>query len=303
VDPATTQAVLFAVAVVATVLTIIHGLRRSDPYLDPRLFRSGVFSSATLVSLLTGYGFATAIIGGAVFVDRVLYGGPEVQRLALGSLAAATAIGALVAGFAVRFLPLALVTLGGLGASLGALVAMTRWTPATPVEEVALLLGMFGLGFGLTVTPRSTAAVEAVGRRSFGVASATVTVARMVGMAVGLAVLTAYGSTTIDHLYDRVNATPTSYQEFIPPELRNRALRDGLVVQALERWAAEEGARIMDGIFLAAAVVTVVAVPPALAMGGRRRTMRSADEPADDAERRAAPVGGRSDDLEGGLAI
>jgi MFS family permease len=303
VDPGTVQAVLFGIAVVATVLTIIHGLRRDDPYLDPRLFRSGVFSSATLVSLLTGYGFATAIIGGAVFVDRVLYGGPEVQRLALGSLAAATAVGALVAGFAVRFLPLALVTLGGLGASIGALVGMTRWTPATPVDEVALLLGIFGLGFGLTVTPRSTAAVEAAGRRAFGVASATVTVARMVGMAVGLAVLTAYGSTTIDHLYDRVNATATSYQEFIPPELRNRPLRDGLVVQALERWAAEEGARIMDGIFLAAAVVTIVAVPPALAMGGRRRTMRSADEPADDAERRAASEGGRSDDLEGGLAI
>ena len=59
------------------------------------LFRDIAFSSATLVSLLTGYAFATAIIGGAVFVDRVLYGGPDEQRLALGALAGATAIGAL----------------------------------------------------------------------------------------------------------------------------------------------------------------------------------------------------------------
>ena len=65
--------------------------------------------SATLVSALTGYGFATAIVGGAVFVDRVLYGGPDEQRLALGALAGATAVGALVSGFLVRLLGLRLV--------------------------------------------------------------------------------------------------------------------------------------------------------------------------------------------------
>ena len=85
---------------------------------------------------------------------------------------------------------------------------MSRWTPRSAIETVALGLGVFGLGFGLTVTPRSTAAVEAAGRRAFGTASAVVTVARMIGMAVGLAILTAYGSTTIDRLYDEVYATP-----------------------------------------------------------------------------------------------
>ena len=111
--------------------------------------------------------------------------------------------------------------------------------------QVALVLGVFGLGFGLTVTPRSTAAVESVGRRAFGIASATVTVARMIGMSVGLAVLTAYGSTTIERLFDAVYATSDSYKQFIPEALRNRPLEDGLVVQALESWAAGEAARIM----------------------------------------------------------
>ena len=77
---------------------VVRGLRVDDPFLDPRLFRSVPFCSAALVSLLTGYGFATAIIGGAVFVDRVLYGGPDEQRLALGALAGATALGALAVG-------------------------------------------------------------------------------------------------------------------------------------------------------------------------------------------------------------
>ena len=74
---------------------VVHGLRRPDPFLDPRLFADRVFSSAALISLLTGYGMATAIVGGAVFVDRVLYGGPAEQRVVLGALAGAMALGAL----------------------------------------------------------------------------------------------------------------------------------------------------------------------------------------------------------------
>jgi hypothetical protein len=95
----------------------------------------------------------------------------------------------------------------------------------------------------------------------------------MVGMAVGLAILTAYGSTTIDRLYDRVYATPDAYREYIPEDLRDRPLRDGLVVEALEQWAAGEAARVMVGVFLVAAVVTAAAVPPSLLLGRRRRML------------------------------
>jgi MFS family permease len=177
-------------------------------------------------------------------------------------------------------LSLRLVTLVGLAASFFALIGMSQWQPGTSITQVAVLLAVFGLGFGLTVTPRSTAAVEAVGRRSFGVASATVTVARMIGMAIGLAVLTAYGSTTIERLYDRVYASPDAYKQFIPVELRDRSLRDGLVVEALENWAAGEGGRIMVGIFLVAAGLTAAAVPAALVMGRRARMLPEADGPA-----------------------
>jgi len=273
-DPLQVGLALTAVAVVATILTVIRGFRRSEPFLDPRLFRRPAFTSAALVSLLTGYAFATAIIGGAVFVDRVLYGGPNDQRFALGSLAAATALGALVSGFAVRVLSLRLVTLVGLLVCTVALALMARWTPAVSIVTVALVLGSFGLGFGLTVTPRSTAAVESAGRASFGMASAIVTVARMIGMAVGVSVLTAYGSTQIDRLYDRLFAVdPEGWKTVIPADLRDRGLHDGLVVNALESWAANEASGILVGMFLAAGVVTVVAIPPGLALGGRTRRL------------------------------
>jgi MFS family permease len=301
-DPLLVGGGLAVLAVAATVATIVRGLRASDPFLEPRLFRRAAFSSAALVSLLTGYAFATAIIGGAVFVDRVLYGGPDDQRFALGALAAATAVGALLSGFAVRVLSLRLVTLLGLGLSAAMLVLMAGWTPAVGIGVVALVLGAFGFGFGLTVTPRSTAAVESAGRASFGMASAIVTVARMLGMAIGVAVLTAYGSTRIDTLYDRLFSTadPDGWKAVIPAELRDRPLRDGLVVDALERWAANEANGILVGMFLAAGIVTIVAIPPGLALGGRARRLR-----AEVPEGRAAGGGGRDgeDELEAPIAL
>ena len=142
IDPRLVTAGLLAVAAVATLISVVRGLRVEDPFLDPRLFRSIPFSAAALVSLLTGYAFATAIIGGAVFVDRVLYGGPDQQRLALGALAGATAVGALLSGLIVRIVPLRLVALVGLVLSIGALLAMSRWTSTVSLETVAIGLGV-----------------------------------------------------------------------------------------------------------------------------------------------------------------
>lgn len=289
-DPATSSVALLAGGLLAGVAAVVHGLRHPDPFLDPRLFRDRVFRSAALVSLLTGYAFATAIVGSAVFVDRVLYGGPDDQRLALGALAAATAAGALASGWLVRHASLRGVTAVGLVASIAGLAWMSAWDATVTYPLVAAAGGLFGLGFGLTVTPRSTAAVEAVGRARFGAASATVTVARMIGMAVGLAVLTAYGSTAIDRLADQVFGSPDAYREIVPPELAGRPLRDPLVVDALEAWAAERAAETMVGLFLVAAVVTAVAIPPGLALGGRPRMLR--DETAGPAGRTPGGAGG-----------
>ena len=312
VDPAVVTIALMVVALLATVAAVARGLRIDDPFIDPRLFKSVPFSSAAVVSLLTGYAFATAIIGGAVFVDRVLYGGPDEQRLALGALAGATAVAALLSGFLVRFVSLRVVTLVGLLLSVAGLLVMASWTSDAALTTVAGALAVFGFGFGLTVTPRSTAAVEAAGHRSFGVASAVVTVARMLGMAVGLAILTAYGSTTIDRLAQQVYATPDAYLQFIPDALRDRPLRDPLVVNALEEWASREAAQIMVGLFVVAAAVTAVAIPPGLLLGGRRATRpgmlgdASAAPRTTGATESPAPAGADADGFEpteSGLAL
>jgi hypothetical protein len=171
---------------------------------------------------------------------------------------------------------------------------MGTWTADVDLAAVAAGGGLFGLGFGLTVTPRSTAAVEAVGRHRFGAASATVTVARMIGMAVGLAVLTAYGSTAISRLSTQVYGSPDAYRSIVPAALAARPLRDPLVVDALEAWAARKGAETMVTLFLVAAAVTAVAVPAALALGDRPRMLS-----AETGERAPAGAGGSGDGGDG----
>jgi MFS family permease len=267
---------LIGTGAVFGLLAIWHGLRTRNPFLDPRLFADRVFSSAAIISLLTGYGMATAIVGGAVFVDRVLYGGPEEQRVVLGALAGAMAVGALASGFLARLISLRILTLVGLVVSAGGLGWMSTWNPDAPTNAFALSAAVFGVGFGLTVTPRSTAAVEAAGRAAFGAASATVTVARMIGMAIGMAALTAFGSTTITRISNEVYGSGDAYKQYIPEYLRNRSVTDGLVAQALEQWAAAKAASILVGIFLVAAIVTLIAVVPALTLKVRRRDPQSA---------------------------
>jgi EmrB/QacA subfamily drug resistance transporter len=266
---------LIAAGAVFGLVAILHGLRHVAPFLDPRLFSDRVFSSAALISLLTGYGMATAIVGSAVFVDRVFYGGPEEQRVVLGALAGAMAVGALLSGFLARRVSLRALTLVGLALAAGGLAWMSSWSPTAATNAFAGSAAVFGIGFGLTVTPRSTAAVESAGRAAFGAASATVTVARMIGMAVGMAALTAYGSTTINRLSNEIYGSGDAYKQYVPAYLRDRPIGDGLVAQALEHWAAGKAAEIMVGIFLVAALVTLIAAVPAISM----KVNRNAVEP------------------------
>ena len=233
-------AIAAAVAAVASVAAIARFRRTPDPFLDLHAFRDRVFGSAVLVSLLTGYALATAIVGAAVFVDRVRYGGPQEQQVALGALAAMMAVGALVSGFVVRRLGIVPVSVAGLLLGAAGLAILATATPQTPLTTYAGGLALFGLGFGLSVTPRSTAALEALGRAAFGTAAAVVTVARMLGMGVGLAILTGFGSNRIEAL-SVVLTDQVARDAVLPPDLQGRPLQDPFVVDALETWAAGGG--------------------------------------------------------------
>jgi MFS family permease len=254
-----------AVSIVTGAAAILRMLRVTEPFLDLRLFANRVFSGAVLVSLLTGYALATAIVGMAAFIDRVRFAGPDEQGVVLGPMALFMAIGAFVSGFMMRRFDATLVTLAGLGASVVGLLWLSTTRIDTELYVPVAALALFGLGFGLTVTPRSMAAVEAAGRAAFGAASAAVTVARMAGMAIGMAILTAFGTTRIDQV--TVALDDQAYRDSIlPPDLVGQPLGDPLVLDAIERWASAEAAEVLGQLFVVAAIILVAAAVPAWLM-------------------------------------
>jgi MFS family permease len=253
------------IALLAAILAVVCGalalrrmLRIPEPFLDLRLFADRGFLGAVLVSLLTGYAMATAIIGVATFVDRVRFAGPDEQGLVLGPMALGMALGALAAGLAARRLDGTVVTLLGLAAGI---IGLLFLAPVRIDTELAVPIGavtVLGFGIGLTVTPRTASAVEAAGRAAFGMASGMVTVARMAGMAFGMAILTAFATSRIDAV--SVAIRDQAYRDHIlPAELVGEPLSDPLVLDALERWASAEAATVLGQLFVIAAFVLVIA--------------------------------------------
>jgi hypothetical protein len=178
------------------------------------------------------------------------------------------ALGALGSGLVLRRSGILIPSLAGLALSICGLLWLSTATAASHLSELVAGLAIFGFGFGVTVTARSTAAVEALGKAAFGVASAGVTVARMLGMGVGLAALTVLGSNRIEAL-SVVLTDQAARDAILPPQLQGRPLEDYLVVNALETWAAGQAATILSVLFLVAAIVTAIAILPTLAMRNR----------------------------------
>lgn len=263
----------FAVAAVALVALVVWLARARWPLIDLRLFADRAFTASNLVSLLTGYTLATAIIGGPVFVSRVLFGTDVESATALTALTAAIAVGALVGGGLTALIGERTVTLVGIGATAAGLWRATGWGTDTALDRLVVDLAIFGVGFGLTVSPRTAAAVEAAGSTAYGVASATLQVGRTIGMSVGLALLTAIGQNRIDELSGLVT-DPVRRDELVValghPEFEgvdpNTSLR---LVAVLEEWSRGEAADVLRLVLTIALVVALVTLVPAWFVRGR----------------------------------
>jgi MFS family permease len=248
----------FALLPVAALLAIGYAVhhRRSPSPLVPHGLVRGRLVWALVVSLLVGVALVAIIVDVPLLARLVHTSSQTDAALVLVRFLVAVPVGALAGGWALRRLGNGVVSAFGLGMVAAGLAVMTTWGAGSLDQASAtVVLASTGFGIGLTLAPVNDAALAEAHHDTHGTASALVVVARMVGMVVGVAMLTAIG---LHQYYGAVAA--------LPDPTDTAALKDAAVVQ-------------VSWVFRGAAVAAGVGAVASLALGLRRRPARSAPAP------------------------
>ena len=185
--------ILGASGFVMIAVFIASQMKLKQPLIDPRFFASAEAVSAVGAKLLVGAALVIALITVPLMADTVhgqsAFGG----GLRLMRLTGAIPIAALLGGYLTYRIGPRPVAVSGMALSALGLWLMSGWGTQVTEAQLWLHLGMVGAGFGLVIAPLFVTAMETGGKEYQATAASMVTVARMVGMALGLAALAAWG--------------------------------------------------------------------------------------------------------------
>ncbi len=238
---------LLPVAAVLAGLYLLHHRRATHP-LVPRGVVVGRTRWSLLVSLCVGVALVAVIVDVPLLARLVHTESETVAAFVLVRFLVAVPVGALLGGWSLRRLGDGLVSGVGLALAALGLLLMSSWGRGSLDQWTStVVLALVGLGIGLALAPVNNAALADSPEDAHGTASALVVVARMIGMVVGLALLTAIG---LHQYYAAVAA--------LPDQTDNRALLDAAVVQ-------------VEYVFRGAAVAAAVGAVTSVALGLTRR--------------------------------
>lgn len=163
--------------------------------LVPRGVLRGRGPVALLVSLLVGAALVSVVVDVPLLARLTLTGSQTDAALVLVRFLVAVPAGALLGGSLLRLVGAGAVAAAGLAAGGAGLLVMAGWGRDSlgATLQATLILVLVGLGLGLALAPVNAAALADAPAHAHGSASALVVVARMVGMVVGLALLTSVG--------------------------------------------------------------------------------------------------------------
>jgi EmrB/QacA subfamily drug resistance transporter len=186
---ATRTLALFAVSALAFVTLVAYELRRREPLIEIRFFRSAPFSGATVIAVAM-----FAALGGFLFLNTLYL--QDVRGLSPFSAGLYTLP---MAGMMFIVAPLTGRFVGNHGTRLPLLVGslalmasgiiLAQLTRITPFAELVVAYVLFGLGSGLINPPITNTAVSGMPPSQAGVAAAVASTGRQVGQTLGVAVL------------------------------------------------------------------------------------------------------------------
>jgi EmrB/QacA subfamily drug resistance transporter len=184
---------LYAGAAVLFAAFLWREVNARRPMVDLRLFRKTPVMAGFATNALTGGALIVAMINVPLFTNAVqdgtaFEGGLNLMRLTVG-----LAIGAVAGGYLTsRLGPTAVAALGLVCAGVGFL-GMSRWDADPGVVLMTLPLFVAGLGFGFVIAPVNTVVLDASEEDDRATMAALLTVIRLVGALVGVALLTTRG--------------------------------------------------------------------------------------------------------------
>lgn len=229
--------------------------RVSHPLLELAMLRRPNFAVACAINFFVGCALIIAMVDVPLFINTVLAAAQgdtvdEMLRWAavrsgevLAIMTGAMSLASLLGGWLCSRLGYRLPTVAGLLIAAGGFAGMGTWSPDTRFGPMTLHLALAGLGFGLVTAPLSTTVIDAVSETQRGIASGLVVILRLIGMSVGLSLLTAWGLNRFEALSSRYAIT----------EL-------GAVILDLT-------AQVLDETFLAAGAILLLAIPIAIWLG------------------------------------
>ncbi|WP_034263809.1 MFS transporter [Actinospica robiniae] len=179
----------FAAAVILLAAFLAVEARRCAPMLPLRLFRQRLFTVSNTAMVIVGF----ALMGSSFFFSQFFVDvqGSSILRAGLETLplsAAMVIVSPYAARLAIRYGFRIVVTIGLALAGVG-LPALGMVHADTGYGNVWWRLAVVGVGFALTMSPLTGAAIQAVNPQESGLASGISSTTRQIGAVLGVAVL------------------------------------------------------------------------------------------------------------------
>ncbi|MGP3930518.1 MFS transporter [Nonomuraea sp. KM88] len=186
---------VIAAGALAAVIFVWWEIRSPVRLLDLSGTRKGPLLATLAVSFLAGAALLVTMVF-VQFTAQTLLGADALgASLILARFLAALTVGALLGGLLARRTGDRAVAVAGMALAAAGYWLMSRWPldleSAGPLMDLHLVVA--GLGLGLVIAPVSSAVLRVSPAAQHGVASAAVVVARMMGMLIGIAAVSAWG--------------------------------------------------------------------------------------------------------------
>ncbi len=249
--------VVAAVALLAAF--VVQERRAPEPILPLRLFRDPVFVIVAAVLFMTTLAFFAAIVFMPIFLQVVTgASATDSGMLLLPMLLAGTVSTAVSGRLMSRTGRYKIFPVVGLALMAAGLFLLSRLHATTSQATAAVLLVVFGLGFGMVSQVLTIAIQNAVDRRDLGIATASANLFRGLGSATGVAVFGAIFAARLDVWLPR--EVPSGAGRIDAQSLQAGPETLSAMPAAVHDGVAQAVAHALQTVFLVASPVAVLAL-------------------------------------------